>query len=354
MARPVNTRMMLKAASFYCFGENGRRLTKTEIANRLGTHTTQVSRWIDEAFERNIVRLCYDPPRAVALEQDLTRHFGLRRAIIVPNGGNYELTRRQRGQATAHYFDEQVKHHSTVAISGGTALYEMAIALPTRDRNIDIYPAAIIGRGPTITHIDPGVLVSIIWAKSGGRPPTRTGDRRSRAQAHHVTVLPYSPTPMPETGTKGINARAASIRKEREALLNLPIVRQVFEGMQNADIVFAGCSPVDIMQEYSQFTHYSTINLVNALGVSADWLKQSKVVGQIASSFVDASGTPVPECEFFLSIGADRLRQMAADESKQVVLTAGEYSDHALRAAMNGKLCNVLIADETTDRKSTR
>ena len=79
--------------------------SQAEIADRLGVSTSKVSRMLKEARDRGIVdiRIHMPIPRDVELEQELTRVFGLRDAIVSQAGGETDETEllRTTGQVAA-------------------------------------------------------------------------------------------------------------------------------------------------------------------------------------------------------------------------------------------------------------
>jgi Putative sugar-binding domain len=67
-------------------------------------------------------------------------------------------------------------------------------------------------------------------------------------------------------------------------------------------------------------------------------------------SFFDEEGGTSPELNLFPSLGVDRLRDMVKAK-KRVVVAVGRYKLPALKAALRGKLFNVLITDEAAAKE---
>jgi hypothetical protein len=201
----------------------------------------------------------------------------------------------------------------------------MINALPDQRRDIDIYPAAIIGRGPVIAHIDPMILVTLLWAKSG----------REQGRAHYVTVLP------PEKGStrEEVQKEYKQFHKTRKK------VSELFEQMKDVDVVFASIGGLEVSSEYRSATSYATKNLLGEMSLTEEDLRAEGAVGDIAYSFFNEKGETKPEWNFFLSLGVKHLKQIAADPNKRVVVVVGGYKIAALKAVLRGKLCNVLITD---------
>jgi DNA-binding transcriptional regulator LsrR (DeoR family) len=115
--------------------------------------------------------------------------------------------------------------------------------------------------------------------------------------------------------------------------------------MKLVDIVFASIGALDVNPEYRAATQYVTKNLLKEVKLSEQDLRDQGVVGDIIYSFFDAKGKTKPAWNIFLSLGVDFLREMAAATDKKVVVVVGSYKMDALKALLQGKLCNVLITD---------
>jgi deoxyribonucleoside regulator len=306
-------------------------ITKSEIAKSRGVSNTQVGRLLKEAHERGIVQIKFHPPLLEELGFQLIRRFDLRKAIVIPSvpnmRKNYEFQRRLWGEAAADYFEETVKPGMKVGISGGYTVHEMISALPVRDRRIKIFPTAIIGRGPIIEHLDPVVLVTLLWSKSG----------RASETAYYVTVPPF------ERGSS-----VETVQRENKLLLKRQKVRTVYEGMKEVDIIFGSIGSVEVPKEYSAHTHHTTIRLLEEIGVTETRLRSEGAVGDINYSFFNENGNTKASWDFFLTLDVEHLRRMASLPKKDVVIMAGVYKVVPLKAVLKGRLCNVLITDEQT------
>lgn len=331
-------RLLLEVARLYFDKE----LNKKEIAGELNISNTQVARLLAEARKRGIVEIKYSPPRLEKLQVDLVNKFHcLRKSIVVPSivphdmkrqdtstpDDDYLFQRRMWGEAAAAYFDENVTTDMKVGLSGGYTLYEMISALPKQERDIKIFPSAIIGRGPTIQHLDPLVLVTLLWARSERKP-----------EANYVTILPF------ETG----ETREEVIERNKRLVSKNEKVRTVYEGMRQIDILFASVGSVEVSEEYKKYTHHTTIKLLEELGITQSDLTDNGIVGDFNYSFFNADGDPAPQWDVFIGLNVRDLREMAAHPKKKVVVIAGRHKAEALKAVLKGQLCNVLITDELT------
>jgi deoxyribonucleoside regulator len=302
------------------------RMSKTEVSHVVRTSPTQVARLLQEAENEGIIQFKFAPPEEEKLGMDLTRKYPhLQRAIVIASVPDPVFQRQLLGQKAVEYFEANVKPKMKVGISGGYTLFEMVENLPKKDRNIEIYPTAILGRGPTIMHIDPIILVTLLWAKSGSQPGT----------AYSVTVE----APQASRSRKQIEGDLNKL-KAREK------VREVYEGMKSVDVVFASIGSMYADEEYRQATQHDVRQILGELNLSEEELRNEGVVGDINYSYFDEAGNTQKKWSFFLSLDVNLLRQMAQDiPNRQVVVIVGNYKRKALRAVLKGRLCNVLITD---------
>jgi hypothetical protein len=181
------------------------------------------------------------------------------------------------------------------------------------------------GRGPSISnHIDPAVLLVLLWAKSG----------RKRDSAFYVTIPPFE---------KDWDLEDA--KRNFRQMRGRPSVSTVYEGMQTVDVVFASVGQLATNAEIRKSTG-PAVTVLEGLGVRERDLIATHVVADICYSFIDSNGKSVPKWDLFLALKVDQLRKMAADRAKTVIAVAGGPKEKALRAVLKGNLINVLITDE--------
>lgn len=305
--------------------------SKTKIAEMFKTNPTQVNRWLERARADGIVKVVYTPPLSALLSERLKgRYDCLRDAIVatIPGDLHFSVHLELLGRAAAEYFDRTILPGTKVGISGGSTMSAMIDALPHRNRDIRIFPTAIIGRGPHIgEHIDPMVTVTLLWVKSGRQPDT----------AHSATVPPY------DDSVCWNNAPARRL----EWLKNQK-VGEVYDGMKTVDVLLASTGPLGADQEYYNATGPTVIKEVADLGATPEWLRAQGIIGDINYAFFDESGESQEDWEIFLTVPLRTLRDMSADEKRRVVLVAGRHKIHCIRGLLRGRLCSVLITDELT------
>jgi deoxyribonucleoside regulator len=313
-------------------------LTKTQIANRLKVSNTQANRYLKEAMAASLVSIKLVPPRIKTLEFALTYRFKcLKEVIVVPLSGDARAQLARLGEVSASYFDTVISHIEVeqpgkrvrVCVSGGNTMYEVVRALPDKARNIEISPAALIGRGPFIPeHIDPLVLITDLWRKSG-RPPK---------SAYYATVPPFD------------NCPPAKIVKENEVLKKQPRVQTVWKKMHQFDVLFAsiGC--------FKTAQPRTLLDLLADTGITHTTLERDGIVGDIAYSMLDENGNPKhpsqAKGELFITLGVKYLQTASRNyPRRRVVLIAGQGKEEGITAALRGGTCNVLIVDEAAAEK---
>ena len=319
-------RQVLKVA--HMFYE--REMTKTDIAHEIQASTTQVARLLAEARELGFVRIEFSPPKLHELGERLKGRFGwLREAVIISYADDLGFLRRMIGVAAAQYFETQVTAGTTVALGGGDTMYEMVMGLPQKARDIRLVPTAIIDSGPVLTHIDPTVLVTILWVRNGRQP----------GRAHFATGLPFHKS-LPRQQVRG----------EYEEFCRRQAVKEVLAEMRRADFLFSslGCLRAD--QDYEKLAPRPHRSLLENLRLTAEKLTKEGAVGDINYSFFNAEGNTIPDWNVFPSLGTEEVRKMV-QAGKIVVVAAGKYKLPALKAALKGRLFNVLITDEEAARE---
>ena len=322
MGEVERAQMVLQAAKLHYVDG----LNKSDVSHRLGTSVTQVIRFIDEAIDKKIVRIEIFPPKLEKLSAEVKERFPfLRKVIVTASTSDLEYDRKMRGKAAADYFDEIVKPGMKVGIGGGRTLHEMIAALPERERDMDIYPTALIGRGPTILHLDPMVQIAQLWTKNGSQYYEK------KDKAHYTTVPPYQA----DCGLIGARKLNAQLRKNNK-------VEEVFQGMKTVDVVFTGIGSVKLHKEQTEQTIHSTMRLIKEMGEEK---RVKDAVGDISYIFIDKDGNTRKDWDFFLTLDLEKdLKRMAKE--KEVVVVATHRNTDTLRAILKGNICSTLIIND--------
>jgi deoxyribonucleoside regulator len=305
-------------------------MTKTDISHEIRASTTQVARLLEEAREQGFVRIEFRPPTLYDLGERLKARFDwLQDVVVVSYADDLAFLRRMLGKAAAQYFEAATPEGATVAIGGGDTMYEMVMALPREERNVFIIPAAIIDSGPVLTHIDPTVLLTILWVRSGRRP----------GQARFATGLPLN---------KPISRQ--KVKEEYEEFCKRKAVQEVMAEMKRVDFLFTslGCLKTDA--DYEKLAPRPHKYMLENLRMTEATLAREGAIGDINYSFFDEGGGTTPDWNVFPALGVDQVKEMVK-ANKRVVVATGKYKLPSLKAALKGKLFNVLITDEMAARE---
>lgn len=314
-------RQVLKVAHLFYEKE----MTKTEISHEIRASSTQVARLLAEARDQGFVRIEFSPPKLYDLSERLKRKYNwLKEAVVVSYADDLAFLRRMIGKAAAQYFEVAVGAEAVVALGGGDTMYEMVMALPPTPRDIRLVPAAIIDSGPVLTHIDPAVLVSLLWVRCG----------RQAGRACLATGLPFN---RPLSRQK--------LKEEYEEFSRRKAVQEVLAEMKRADFLFTSLGCLNADPDYQKLAPRPHEFLLENLRLTLAGLQREGVVGDLNYSFFNAAGITTPPWNIFPALGVEAIQEMIKAQ-KTVVIAAGRYKLAALKAALQGRLLNVLITDE--------
>lgn len=242
----------------------------------------------------------------------------LKNICLVEHAYDYSELKKRISMAASKLFDKLVESHDDprVGIGGGSTLYEMINDLKAKNRRIRIFPTALIGRGPEITHVDSTFLAKLLYFKSSPQ---------SKA---FVISLP----PLPE--------------KKHIALDFLKMLKSEFkeviwlvDAMKNIDIAFVGLGAMIPTGDFD--------DELKKLGVSLQDLIDFNVKGGINYNWFDADGNQITD--YFPTIGVKSLIELSKDNSKDIVLVAGgSHKIVPIKIALDRKMANSIVSDEQT------
>jgi DNA-binding transcriptional regulator LsrR (DeoR family) len=180
--------LLARAASLYYEDE----LSQEEIARRIGTSRSTVSRLLQEAREIGVVEITIHFPWKTEpqLEAALVRRFGLHRAIVLSGRGqSYDQVVRGMGVLAARYLEAVIQTGQVISISWGQAVHSTVQALRPQ-RTLPITVIQMVGAvGGGDPEIDGPEVARLLARACGGEyrhlhAPLIVGDVR----AHDVLV----------------------------------------------------------------------------------------------------------------------------------------------------------------------
>jgi DNA-binding transcriptional regulator LsrR (DeoR family) len=299
---------LAEVASLYY--EDG--FTQAEIADRIGTSRSTVSRLLDEARDKGVVEITvhYLWKTSLHLEGTLTSRFNLSRArVLVAAERSYEDILRGIGVLAARYLRDAVEEGTVLGISWGTAIRSTVRALePKRE-----FPITV---------------VQMIGA-TGANDPGTDGPDLARALAdlyggqYHSLHAPL----------------LVEDSRVREALLEERHIRRTLGLARRADIALVGIGTTD--PELSSFLRAGYLGREDLRD-----LREQGAVGDICGWHYDIHGRvlQIPMNGRVVGIRLDEL-----DEVRTVVgVAAGEPKVEAVYGALRGQHLDVLVTDDAT------
>jgi DNA-binding transcriptional regulator LsrR (DeoR family) len=310
MARPrsrPDLHLLSKVSTLYYLRDH----TQQQIADRLHISRPKVSRLLQEAQDRGIVRITLTPPAGLHLELEsaLETAFGLEEVQVVDVDPEHpETINRQIGGSAANYLSRSLQPGDVVGLGWGSTLKAMVEAMSPVSVHGTVVVQTLGGVGAPDSEVYAGRLVRRLADLVGG-----------------TAVLLPAP---------GI----VSSVEVRDALRNDHHVRTALQRFDSLDTVFVGLSSL----ESSPVLHDGR----SLPAGSYEELKRLGAVGHLALHFYDASGAPLstPFDDRVLGISVEQLARV-----KRVVAVAGGAEKiEAILAALRGGILDVLITDRLT------
>lgn len=285
------------------------RLSQAEVAQRLGTSRSNVSRMLTAALEQGIVEIrIHDVSgRRHDLEARLEDTFGLRTARVAAVGQLATATDAV-GSVAAQLLLEVLDEASTIAFSWGQTLQAVAWALET-DHAYDVRFCQVAGGLRSLSNEVSGQeLVREFASRTGG--------------TYELLLAPVA--------LETVDAALA--------LMNEPSIVAGLRIAAEADAVFVGIGAP---------AHGSSSSLLQSLALApaeekAFW--EAHPVGDLAARYYDINGQPVP-VGYEDRVVALGLEQVAAIPLS-VGVAAGRIKTRAVLGALRGGYLDGLVCDE--------
>ncbi len=300
-------RLMTKVARMYY--EQG--MLQPEIAAQLSMTQAMISRLLSAAEREGIVRTTVITPAGVypELEDELERRFGLTDAIVADCAvDSREQILRDIGGAAASYLETTLGSDEVVGISSwNETLLRVVGAMQPSRRSAGGHVVQVLG----------GIGVPTAAVHSFG------------LTAQLASLLKAEPHFLPAPGVT-VSTEAAAL------YLAEPSVAETLALFERLTIGLVGIGALEMIDENESIFARSDLNELSRLGA----------VGDICLRFFDDRGIPV-ESEF-----DQRVISLTLDQFKRVprrVAVAGTTGKvEAIRAALEGRLVNILVTDRFT------
>ncbi len=307
MSELANTPTLHLAARLY-YVDN---LPQADIARALNVSQAKVSRLLMEARERGIVRISvadFDFHHA-ELESSLVKATGLSSVTVIRSPET--VSGNERRNIVAHFaapsIAELIKPDSTIAVSGGRTLREIAQRLPrSRKHSVTVLPAM----GNVAAQI--GAVDAVEVARAFA----------NHCEASMVTL--NSPAFLPD-------------KKTRDTFIALEQIRSVRMRLSQAHLALIGIGTLS----NSVFVENGFLSKIDVQKLQA-----AGAIGEICGRFFDSEGD---ECETpwrdrVVSIEFLQLRRIP----QVMAIVVGKDRVDAITAAIRGRLLKSLVIDEAS------
>lgn len=299
------------------------KLSQIDIAQQLKITQSTVSKLLKQARKEGIVHTSIKPNYFRQLEHHLKTYFNLLDVHVVHSsdydfdktGGNLSKT---LGITTARYFENLMRDENReggkIGIGGGYTMFEFVNAVSIVPICLKVYPLLAWGDHDLRIHVKhASSIVTMWWAK-----------QIDNIEAYK---LEYPPV------------------KNKKTCLN-KAMSNILHEMDNIDIILASCGHIDDDSTFAA--------LVKNIGLDPNLLKNEGVIGDFIGYPITYEGTVI-DAEIaknffdlvYFPLSFSRISQLAKDNSKRIILTAGGRKKiHTIAALLKGGLMNVLITDD--------
>lgn len=288
--------------------------TQGEIAKRLRVSPAKAHRLIALAQKRGLVKVFIEgaPAECIALEDALTKIFGLDNCVVAPELGHDAAGEFAAVAAAGARFLHHLLQASAplvVGVGKGRTLAATVEHMPSLNRP-DLKFVSVSGSLTRNLAANPFDVVQRLVEKTGGEG--------------YFLPVPYL---------------AGSVAEKR-VLQAQDSVKRLLSLARGAELFVIGLGAMDANAHVKQ----------TGMVTPAEWreLQRLGAVGDLMGSFLDIHGRPVPAPVNRLSVGLtlDQLRGR-----RVVVLAGGAYKAAAMLAALGTGVITDLILDEPAARR---
>lgn len=283
-------------------------LTQNQIAERMYTSRSKISRMLKEAREQGIVEILIREPweRNLACEAILKETFALKNVRVIKlKDYEKEIGPQKIAEAASYYLDSIVKEGMVVGISWGNTLYRIVKYISTNNRkNIPI------------------TVVPIMGAAKIESPEKDALDLAKGLASAYGGKYQYIYAPL-----------FVNNKELKDSLVREENIKNVLELSKNADAILTSVGSI----VYKSWNNYLSIKMLEALEAKG-------AVGHIGGHFYDIQGRELATSleARMIGISLDDIRKC-----REVICVAcGEGKAEAILGALRGKFLNTLVIDE--------
>ncbi|MCR3759617.1 sugar-binding transcriptional regulator [Clostridium felsineum] len=292
-----------------------REMTQSEIAERLFTSRSKISRLLKEAREKKIVEIIIKEPweRMLEIENEFLTRFKLKDIRVLNTRGiPYIETLKKLGEIAAYYIDGVMNKNIILGMSWGNTIYHTVNSLKT-NKNIPITVVQIMGAAlkdkPEIDGIDLAKRFASVY---GGK-------------YHYI----YAPLFVKD-------------KSMRDSLIQDPYISDTLSLAKKSTVVLTSVGSVD-----STISNQAWNNYISSY--TQYTLQSNGAVGHIGGHFYDIEGKEVDAQLDDNIIGID-LKDF--QKVPNVICIAGSAEKGAaILGAIRGGYIDTLIIDDTAALK---
>ena len=288
-------------------------MTQNEIADRMYTSRSKISRMLKEARELGIVEISIKEPweRDLDLENKIQQTYGVKTVRVVSSRDNSkEQITSRLSEVSAYYLDSVVKEKMVVGISWGNTLYHIVKYIDANNKkNIPI------------------TVVPIMGASNVKCPERDAMDLAKDLASAYGGTYQYIYAPL-----------FVKTKELKESLIQDDTIKTALNLAQNADVILTSVGSI----EYKTWENYlgeSTFHLLGSKGA----------IGHIGGHFYDINGKELNTSLTDRMIG---ITYNDLGKCKNVVCVAyGEAKAKPIAGALRGGFINTLIIDSACGEK---
>lgn len=288
-------------------------LTQNQIAERLYTSRSKISRMLKEARELGIVEIYIREPweRNLEDEHQMQEFFQLKNVrVIKQKDTDKEMVRNLIYEAAAYYLDSIIKENMVVGISWGNTLYHVVKYIAANNhKNIPITVVPIMGAATLNSPEKDGLDLSKDLASAYG------------GKYHYV----YAPL-------------FVKNKEVKESLIQDDNIKNALNLAKNADVILTSVGSI-VYKSWSNYLSEKTLAV----------LEEKGVVGHIGGHFYDIQGQELDTALAGRMIGVDTDDLKRCKET--ICIAFGEKKAEAVLGAVRGKYIDTLIIDDKCAEK---
>jgi len=285
--------------------------TQADIAKLLKLSKSKVNRLIAEGRKMGMVKITIETPfqRLSKVEGALVESVPLQSAVVSPTiQGNPEMTLREVSVAAGVHLLENLKDGDVIAITGGKAVSEVVDNLrPHRSLDVKVVPLTGGVQGKFFTDVNN--LVSKLAEKLGGQ-----------ALVVHAPLF-------------------AESREQRDMLMNMSSIREVFELSRRATVALVGVGSI-------LATGSSYYDLRPLAAKDREAFVTAGAVAEFMAHLIKEDGH-LADYELnrrLVAVGPDEISSCP----RIIAVASGEPKVRPIMAALNGRYITSLVTDEAT------